>query len=188
MIYNHGMIPLFLGLQIANHLLLLIVFGTGLWFSEVQGGPWAAEAGESGLYGFHVATGIAAGLFCAMAHVAVYMYFMATYKWLWAATEKAGLDPQRYVAPAKRRKSQSFPVVMGAIVMTMAAMFAGAGADPSGGAWWPRQAHLIVAAAAIGANLIAALREFVLIRQQQHLMDDALAVLNQNPHVQVQHA
>ncbi len=183
-LYNRGMIPLFLGLQIANLLLLTMVFATGLWFSQAQGG--AAAGGE--LYGFHIGLGIAAGLLCTLAHVATYMYFMATYKWLWAASEKAGLDPDRYVAPAKRRKSQSFPTVMGAIAATMAAMFAGAGADATAGAWWPAEAHLAIGAVAIGVNLLAAARQFQLIRAQQRLMDEALALLNADPHVSVQHA
>lgn len=178
------MIPLFLGLQAANHLLLLIAFGAGLWFSEFRGGA----AGGSDWHGYHVGLGIMAGLFCTFAHVGTYMYFMATFKWLRAATEKAGLDPRRFAQPARRNKSRSFPLMMGAIAATMLAMFAGAAADPTAGAWWPGQVHLVVAAAAIAINFAAAARLFMLVREQGRLMDGALAILNADPKVTVIHA
>mgnify|MGYP005839556255 CR=1 FL=1 len=175
------MIPLFLGLQIANHLMLAMVFAAGLWWSQVRGGV----AGGTDWHGLHVGLGVAAGLFCTLAHVGTYMYFMATYKWLWAASEKAGLPPDRFVAPARRRKSQAFPAAMGAILMTMLAMFAGAGADATAGSWWPPDVHLAVAALAIAANLLAAMRQWQLIRGQQQLMDQALARLNADPNIVV---
>ena len=169
------MLSLFLGLQIANHAVLLIVFTVGLWFGVLFD---EGAGGYGGLYPFHVGLGIAAGLLCTAANLGVYTYFMATHKWLWAASEKAGVALGTYVEPAQRNKSRAFPATMGPIVATMLAMFAGAAADRTLAAWWPGEVHLGVAAAAVAVNLLGALRQFHLIRSQQRLMDAALALFN----------
>src|SRR5689334_4317384 len=114
---------LFLGLTAANLLLLSMVFGLGLF---------ATDAGKpTSLYSYHISLAIAAGLMTLLAHLAVYTYFMATSRWLQAATDKANLDPQTYAAPALAGKRRVFPLAMAAIIFTMLTMFAGAGADPT---------------------------------------------------------
>jgi hypothetical protein len=165
------MIPLFLGLSAANLLLLAIVFGLGLFAVDPAGKATT-------MYGYHLVMGFAAGLLTALAHLAVYTYFMATSKWLNAAADKAGLDPARYVSPALARKRRVLPVALGAIGVTMLAMFAGAAADPTVRPWWPAEVHLATAALAIAANALGALMEYRLIRDQGALMDLALAVFN----------
>lgn len=165
------MIPLFLGLTAANLLLLLGVFSLGLFVVDHTGSV-------TGAHSLHLLLGIAAGLLCALTHVGVYMYHMATARWLQAATDKIGADPMRWAAPALERKRKVFAVVMGAIVITMLTMFAGAGADPTAGRWWPGEVHLMMGVLAIAMNVSAAISEYRHIRAQGAMMDDALAVLN----------
>ncbi|MEX0776369.1 MAG: hypothetical protein WD042_11750 [Phycisphaeraceae bacterium] len=165
------MITLFLGLTAANLLLLSGVFVLG-WTT--------AGAGSGGdLYAYHVGLGVGAGLMVALVHVTVYTYFMATSKWLAAAAEKANLDPQQFVAPARRRKSRAFPLMLAPVVLTMLAMFAGAGADPMFRPLWPIQTHLVMVLAAMLANAVAAILEYRLIRAQSQCIDQTLAILNQ---------
>jgi hypothetical protein len=63
---------------------------------------------------------------------------------------------------------------MAAIVLTMLAMFAGAGADPAVNRLWPVQVHLMMAALAIAVNVLCAFSEYQHIRAQSQLMDDAI--------------
>lgn len=165
------MIPLFLGLSVANVAVLCVVFGLGL-------GAVDAEGGATGPYAQHVAMGIAAGFLATGTHLATYTYFMATARWLQAATDKAGLDERRFVFPALERKKRALKVVMVALSVTMLTMFAGGGADPTAHPWFPGGLHLMLAVAAVGVNLIAAWVEFGLIRQQGAVMDEVLWILN----------
>jgi len=173
------MISLWLGLTIANMLLLSAVFLLGLQAVTPDG------TGTT-LYVYHVSLAIAAGLMCLLAHLSVYTYFMATCKWLVAATEKAGLAVERFVIPAGTNKRRSFPVVMGAIAAMMLAMFIGAAEDPTAAPVWSVKLHIVAASVAWVGNLMAAFVEYRLIRRQQRLMDDALQVVNHTPGLIVQ--
>lgn len=168
------MIPLFLGLTAANLLLLLAVFGIGLFTTDAQGVT-------TPLYPLHVALGIAAGLLGAFTHVSIYTYFMATTKWLQAATDKADLPSERFVLPALARKSRAFLLTMAAVTLIMVAMFAGAGADPSVNPLWPTEVHLLLATAAIVTNAVCAGGQYQLIAAQGRQIDDAAGRLGREP-------
>lgn len=170
--YNPRMIPLFLGLHAANLLLLGLVFGMGLMVID------PASQRPTWLYHYHLAGGIAAGLMVALAHVSVYTYFMATSKWLQAASEKCGLDAARHVAPALGRKRVALWTAMAAIAVTMLTMFAGAGADRTIRPLWPAEAHLLLGALAIAVNVVCSIAEYRLIKRQGALMDETLEVVN----------
>lgn len=172
------MIPLFLGLTLANFLTLGFAFAMG--FSAYEG----AQPGDG--YGLHIAMGMIAGLVSALCHCAVFTYFMATTKWLQAATDKAGLDRQRFVASPIARKRRAFMVAMAAIGVTMITAFGGAATDTI--AWWPDHLHITLATLALLGNAVCAVLEYKLIRGQQGNMDAALAVLNDMPGVEVRHA
>lgn len=168
------MISLFLGLSTANILLMSIVFGLGLF--AVDGGDQATEG-----YRHHVTLGIASGFMAGATHLGVYMYFMATSKWLGAACDKANLNPTNYVRPALEHKKRVLKVVLLAIGVTMLAMFAGAGTDPTMGRQWSSSWHLVLAVLALGTNLVCAVLEYPRIRQQGALMDSALEKVNRLP-------
>ncbi len=178
------MISLFLGLGTANLLLLSMTFGLGLFATDGGHEP-------TGIFAYHITIGIASGLMTALTHTAVYTYLMATSKWLHAAADKAALPPEQYVAPAYARKRRAMVVCMGAIGVTVMAMFAGAASDPAAPiAWWPKGGHLILAVLALAVNAIAMAKQFTLIREQGTLMDRALAILNAftTPPTQAKHA
>lgn len=165
------MIPLFLGLTIGNLLLMTAVFLMGLLVVDHTGQVTA-------MHSRHVLLGLGAGLWATLTHVAVYMYHMATARWLQAATDKSGQPEARWAAPALARKRKVFFVMMAAIGATVIAMFAGAAADPLVNPWWPGEVHMMLALFALAANASAAISEYRHIRRQGELMDDALAVLN----------
>jgi hypothetical protein len=173
------MIPLFIGLSAANLLLLLAVFGLG--FFAVDSAHHATA-----LYTYHISLGIAAGLMATLTHLAFYTYFMATSRGLVAATDKANLPRERYAIPAFTGKRRALPVAMAAVMLTMLAMFAGAGADSTMRPWWPTEVHLTAAGIALAANALGAAVELAMIRAQGRLMDGALAELNQRPGVSVE--
>lgn len=164
------MTPLFFGLTAANLIILAIVFTLGLTAA-------GAGDGTSSLYTYHLAFGFTAGLMVLLTHLAVYVYFMATTKWLAAATDKVGFDPQRFSIPAQKAKRRSFVLVMSIITVTMLTMFAGAGADVTITRLWPGELHLALAVIAMAANLFGALAEYQIIRNQSRLMDEAVALV-----------
>ncbi len=171
------MIRMFAGLTAANLILLLIVFGLGLSVN--------ATDAATRMYPMHMAMGFAAGLMVLLAHLSVFMYFMATSKWLAAASVKVGIADERFIVPAQTNKRRAFGFAMAAIVITMLTMFAGAGADPTLGRLWPAEVHLIFACVTIAANVIAAMGEYRLIRGEGQLMDQALGILQAGSGVEV---
>lgn len=173
------MIPIFLGLSAANLLFMLGVFAVGLGAFDPSGQP-------TSLYPPHLLMGMGAGLLCTLAHLSVFTYFMATSKWLAAATEKAGFAPARFQLPARYNKTRALLTALAAILCTALAMFAGAAADPTIRPWWPGEVHLVMAALALGVNLLCTLIEHRLIRRQQQLMDNALILVNLRPDSNVQ--
>jgi hypothetical protein len=173
------MASLFIGMTVANLLLLCTVFGMGLYVIGADGKP-------TGVYAYHISLAIAATFVTLGTHVGVFMYFMATCKWLQAATDKAALDVQRFITPAFENKRRVFACLMAPIVVVMLASFAGAGADPALAPLWSPKVHLAVAAAAIVVNLFAAMLEFKFIKAQGRLMEDALTILNNKPGVVVE--
>ena len=173
------MLPLFLGITAVNILLLAGVFGLGLEATDAQSGP-------SGLYALHITLGITSGLVCALTHTAVYTYFMATSRWLQAAADKADLDPAWFVAGALARKTRALFVALAAILLTGAAIFAGAGSDPTMNQLWPPAVHRLLAAAALAVNLASAWIEFGLIADQGRRMDKVLTILNAAPGVEIE--
>ncbi len=164
------MLSIFLGLTASNLILLLTVFALGFAHSLIAASPT-----------LHITLGIAAGLMTAFAHLAVYTYFMATARWLHAATDKANLPPNTYIQPALNRKSRALRWSMLAITTVLLTMFAGAAADPSVNPWWSSTVHLLIAAIAITTNLLAALVQFKLIQAQSNLIRRALHAVNQLP-------
>lgn len=175
------MIPLFLGLSAANVLVLGLAFGFGLFATD------ATTDAPTTLYTFHITVGIAAGLMTALAHTTVYTYFMATSKWLQAATDKADLDPTKFVLPALARKNRVLGIVMVAVATTILTLFAGAASDPTVRPWLPSGVHLLMGLTAIFVNLFAAVTQFPLVQQQGLLMGHALMILNRRPSVQIDH-
>jgi len=169
---SHDMIPLFLGLTLTNLAVLGIAFGFGFTAVDVNGEP-------TGLYNTHLLLGFAAGVTATLTHVVVFTYFMATTKWLGAATDKAGVSEARFLYPSVARKRKAFFLAMSAVGLTMITLFAGAGADPTmTNPLWPGAVHLMLAGLAIAGNLFVAFGEYALIAKQGRAIDDAAALLN----------
>ena len=171
------MTTLFLGLTAANLIALLIAFALG--FVSIQGDE------PSAFYARHLLIGLTSGLLCALTHVSVFTYFMATSKWLQAATEKAALKPQAYVIPSLVRKGRALRLAMTAILITIVMMVAGAGADPTINPLWPSNIHLVLAVAAIIVNCLCAMGEYRLIAEQARLMDQAAMILGRASDVSI---
>ncbi len=170
--YNAAMFPLFLGLTISNLLLLCTVFVLGLFVVDHQ-----SEVTDA--YDWHIPLGIAAGLMVALTHVAIYMYHMATARWLEAATDKTGVPQARWARPALARKRRIFFLMMAAIGSAMIAMFAGALADPLMNPLWPGEVHMAAGILALSVNIAVAFSEARHIQAQGRLMDDALRMINE---------
>lgn len=164
------MIPLFLGLTLANLIILCLVAGQG--FASV------GSTGEAGITHVHVVLGVASGFMSVMTHVVVYMYHMATSRWLRAATHKLVIGDDRFVDPAFARKRKVMIFVMPTILLSMVNLFVGAAADAGSNTGSMGQVHTVLAMVTIAVNFAAAVGEFACIRGQGRLMDDALAELN----------
>ncbi len=158
-----------------------ITFCVGLFVTDPQG------AFQTRYHDMHMLLGMGTGLLCFAAHIIVFMYFMATSRWIQAATDKANLKQLQYAEPALKHKTQAFALAMIAILSTMLTMIAGASTDvPLGSApLIPPTVHMGIAMVMIATNGYIALRQFKIIQMQKKLMDDVLHILNDMPHVKI---
>lgn len=163
---------IFLGLHLANLLMLATVFAAGVLakVAGVDAAPWLPV---------HMALAIFASLLAALAHVATFTYFMATTNWLTAATAKADLDTGRFVVSARAQKQRVLVWALAAVAATMLAMFVWPGGGPDAGARWTGPAHLVLAYLALAVNLVAAMAQYGHLRARGRMMDQVLTILNE---------
>ena len=163
------MIPLFLGITLANFLGLAAA--TTLGYLSTSGAPTGS---------WHRLIGALAAIVCCATHCIVFTYFVATAKWVQHAIALKSLDPAM-AAPTRSFKAQAFPAALLAIAMVFATTFIGAAADnflvaPT----W----HHLTALAMLAINLAAAFVEFQAIRRNGDLIDRILAQsLTPRPHL-----
>ena len=102
------MIPLFLGLTIANLAALLATVVLG----------YVAVSGNASIRGWHMLGGTLAAILCIAVHCIVLTYFIATAKWIQHAVTVKGLD-EGYATPTRSFRAHAMPAALGA----MAAVF-----------------------------------------------------------------
>src|SRR4051812_27975281 len=155
------MIPLFLGLTIANLTALLITTALGYI---------GAGTGPSSLRTLHMVAGFLAALLCVAVHCTVFTYFMATSKWVRHAVNVKGLDAT-YVAPTRSFKAQAYPAALGAMfVVFLTAIFGAAVDNQVLRPGW----HHTLALTSVGINLLAAIMEYGAISRNGKLIDQLL--------------
>src|SRR2546421_4801150 len=93
-----GMIPLFLGLTLANLAALLGTIAIG----------YLASSGGAAWQGKHMVAGALAAIFCVAVHCIVFTYFLATAKWIEHAVVVKGLDAA-YATPTRGLRRRAFP-------------------------------------------------------------------------------
>jgi hypothetical protein len=161
------MVPLFLGLTLANLICLITaaVMGYVTALSNPILGQW------------HMLAGVLSAMVCVAVHCIVFTYFIATAKWVQHAVEVKRLDPH-LTAPTRSFKAQAFPAALSAMAMVFLTAVLGAAVDNYG---LSRSWHHALAISAIAANLAAALIEFAAIRRNAHLIDGILELINSTP-------
>lgn len=157
------MIPLFLGITLAN----FIALGTAVILgyratADPSGGQW------------HRLVGALAAIVCCGVHCVVFTYFIATAKWVRHAISLKSLDPA-LLAPTRSFKAQAFPAALASMFMVFVTAMMGAAADNYliSPAW-----HHLTALAMLATNLGAACVEFVAVRRNGALIDRILAQVN----------
>ncbi len=154
------MIPLFLGLTIANLTALLITIALG-YFSIAAPGS---------LRTLHMVAGFLTALLSVTVHCTVFTYFMATSKWVQHAVTVKGLDAA-YVAPTRSFKAQAYPAALGAMfVVFLTAIFGAAVDNQMLRSGW----HHAMALTSVGINLLAAVTEYGAISRNGKLIDQLL--------------
>jgi hypothetical protein len=156
------MIPLFLGLTIANLTALLI--STTLGYIGAGTGPSSART-------LHMVAGLLAALLCVAVHCTVFTYFMATSKWVQHAVTVKRLDAA-YVTPTRSFKAQAFPAALAAMLAVFLTAILGAAVDNQmlSPGW-----HQALALAAVGVNMLSAAVEYAAINRNGKLIDRLLA-------------
>jgi hypothetical protein len=158
--YPARMIPLFLGLSIANMTALLLAVGLG----------YAGVSGGGGLRAWHMLSGAIAVLLCIAVHCVVFTYFIATAKWIQHAVTVKGL-PDTYSSPTRSFKAQAFPAALCAMgSVFIAAMFGAATDNQMVSTTW----HHLMALGALAVNLGAAVLEYAAIGRNGRLIDRIL--------------
>lgn len=166
------MVPLFLGLNTANALVLLAVVLASLLRTAafLPDGLGGAE--------FHPALGIFSGFLAALTHTITFTYFMATTKWLEAACVKADLDFDGFVAVPRRAKQRVLVLAMTAITITGLAVFTGAAADIAGQrASTFAHLHGVAGFLAMFANVACSALQYRHLRTRGAVMRRAIAAM-----------
>lgn len=161
------MVPLFLGLTLAN--LICLITAAMMGYITALSNPNMSQ--------WHILAGVLSAIVCVAVHCIVFTYFMATAKWVQHAVDVKRLDPQLAV-PTRSFKAQAFPAALGAMAMVFITAVLGAAVDNYG---LSRTWHHVLAISAIAANLAAALIEFAAIRRNAHLIDGILELINSRP-------
>jgi hypothetical protein len=153
------MIPLFLGLTLANLICLCTAAALGYWYGSGEAaGQW------------HVVAGALAAIVCCAVHCVVFTYFVATAKWVQHAIAVKGLDPA-LASPTRSFKAQAFPAALAAIAMVFVTAVLGAAADNQ---YVRPLVHHLVALAMIATNVLTAIAEYGAIRGNGLLIDRVL--------------
>jgi len=154
------MIPLFIGLTLANLLFLLTSAALGyMALDRPASGEW------------HRLAGALSALACCGVHCVVFTYFMATGKWVQHAVDIKRLDPA-LVGPTRSFKAQAFPAALGAILAVVVVAMLGAATDVYR---ISRTIHHVAALVMILANLAAAFVEYHAIRRNGLLIAKVLS-------------
>jgi hypothetical protein len=157
------MIPLFLGLTIANLAALLGTMGLGY--------AAAGGAASASLRGWHMLAGALSAILCIAVHCIVFTYFIATAKWIQHAVSVKGLDAA-YTLPTRSFRAQAFPAALAAIAAVFVAAMFGAAADTRlVSVGW----HHAVVLGAFGVNLLSASLEYMAVSRNGKLIDRILA-------------
>jgi hypothetical protein len=155
------MIPLFLGLTLANLACLMTTAALGYTRSA---DPAAAQR--------HVALGFVSAILCCAVHCVAFTYFIATAKWVRHAVALRSLDPS-LLAPTRSFKAQAFPAALASMLAVFIAAVTGAAAENF--AVSPA-VHHAAALAALAVNVLSAAAELLAIRRNGALIDRVLAL------------
>ena len=156
------MIPLFLGLTLANILTLCVTGTLGyLGTTSAPARSWHTLAGA-------LATLVACGVHCV-----VFTYFIATAKWVQHAVATRNLDPG-FTTPTRSFRRQAFPAALLAMAITFAAAILGAAHDNF---MVSRNVHHATAVAAFVVNVLVAIIEYNAIARNGRLIDSVLAAV-----------
>lgn len=160
------MIPLFLGLTLANLACLSLALALG----------YLRSAGHD-LGNYHLIAGALAAIACCGVHCVVFTYFIATAKWVQHAILVKHLDPA-LAAPTRSFKRQAFPAALLAMATVFLTAVMGAAADNYRiNPLW----HHATALAMLATNVIVAAVELSAIRRNGALIDHVLARIARQP-------
>lgn len=159
------MVPLFLGLTLAN--IVCLITATVLGY---------LTTGRHELGQWHMLAGALAALTCCAVHCIVFTYFIATAKFVQHAIAVRKLD-ESLATPTRSFRAQAFPAALASMLMVFLTTVMGAAVDN-----YPvsREIHHIPALVTIAVNLVAAVVEYHAIRRNGELIDRVLELANSN--------
>jgi hypothetical protein len=156
------MIVLFLGLMLANFVLLI---GTAmLGYMGMSGG----------IGSWHRLAGALAAMVCCGVHCVVFTYFVATGKWVAHAILVKGLEP-KLAEPIGPLRRGAFVAALSVIGLTIATAIVGAAVDNQ---YLSPPWHQVLAILLLAGNGVAAFVEYRCIRDNGLVIDAILARIN----------
>ncbi|MBI4431345.1 MAG: hypothetical protein HY587_06510 [Candidatus Omnitrophica bacterium] len=152
----------FIGLAIANTILLLLTAGTGY----LQMGQILPEH-------FHILAGLFVTLFTCFVHSIIFIYFLGTGKSIKTACDEYKIEGD-FVRMTRKLKGRSFPFALFGSLAMMAAAFTGGAAateavSPNG--------HHVTVLAAMGWNILCFVYEYKAVCENTFLLERLAAVL-----------
>jgi hypothetical protein len=164
------MTRIFTPLAILNTLALLAAYAVGV-VSKLRE---SAHNPVDSTYLVHFGLGLGTAMLTLFVHCQVFTYFLGTGRWVKEVTLAYELPDTPWHKGTRELKRRTYPVALTAMLGTIAAAAAGAGAQLQE-KWWPWPVHATLATLALLVNLWAFRREYRNINENTSIIEDVTA-------------
>lgn len=171
------MTRIFLTLAVLSNLAIVVAFLLGLNIGDAA----SADAAVQAAVRFHFQAAIGALVFAALVHAIVLTYFMGTGRWIEETASAYSLSNE-WRRENQSLKYRTIPALVGAFFLLVVNGSLGAAVDPGSAVDFREVAgiagariHMLVAALALGVNVIVNVLEYGAIQRNGRLIDEVLA-------------
>lgn len=154
---------IFSTLAATNALALTITFGLGCW------SKWGGTPND--VYLLHFLFGLFTGVLTLLVHCLIFTYLLGTGRWVREVTLAYDLPDEPLYKRTRELKRVTFPVALGAMLITIAASTAGGGVQLQA---WPWLLHFGLAIVTLGVNYAAFVWEYHRVDENGRIIEKVL--------------
>jgi len=161
------MTRIFTVLAVLNTLLLGAAYFVGV-LSKLRD---SLHNGSDPTYLVHFSLGLAAAVVTLLVHCLIFTYFLGTGRWVKEVTLAYDLPDEPWHKETRELKRRTYPLALTAMLLTIAAAAAGAGAHVG---QWPWEVHALVATLALLANIGICILEYRNVERNSAILDQVM--------------